>query len=43
MRENNKDLFYDGCNNTTLRVTGCMRRGSKSESAAAADRKPADS
>ena len=42
MRENNKDPFHDGCINTTLRVTDCMRRGSKSESAAA-DRKPADS
>ena len=41
MRENNKDPFNDGCINTTLRVTGCMRRGNKTESAA--DRKPADS
>ena len=39
MREKYKDLFNDGCINTTLRVTGRMRRGNKTESAA--DRKPA--
>ena len=41
MRENNKDLFNDGYINTTLRVTDCMRKGNKSESAA--DCKPAGS
>lgn len=43
MREKYKDPFHDGCINTTLRVTYCMRRGNKTESAAADRKSAADS